>query len=226
MTGLGRVAPLFEQFDALSAVPGLRHGFTLRIPGLDVRADRSVALARLAEDHARVREMLGLRAVPLVLGEQVHGAAVAVVDADSRSPVAGVDGVITAGSDVCLGVYVADCCAIYLVDPVTRTIGLAHSGKRGTDGNIAGVTVRKMVETFACQPAHLIAQLSPCIRPPHYEVDFATMIVAQLRAAGVQQVHDTARCTACEPERYYSYRAELGRTGRMLAILGFIEAAK
>jgi copper oxidase (laccase) domain-containing protein len=27
-------------------------------------------------------------------------------------------------------------------------------------------------------------------------------------------------CTACDLERYYSYRVEKGKTGRMLALLG------
>ena len=38
---------------------------------------------------------------------------------------------------LCLGVYVADCCAIYLADPVKRAIGLLHSGKKGTELGIA-----------------------------------------------------------------------------------------
>ena len=45
------------------------------------------------------------------------------------------------------------------------------------------------------------------------------MIVEQLNIAGVEQVHDTGKCTACDTEAYYSYRRELGKTGRMLALL-------
>jgi hypothetical protein len=66
----------------------------------------------------------------------------------------------------------------------------------------------------------VIAQLSPCIRPPHYEIDFAAEIVRQCRDAGLNEVHDSGVCTACDLQRYYSYRAEKGRTGRMLALLG------
>jgi copper oxidase (laccase) domain-containing protein len=62
-------------------------------------------------------------------------------------------------------------------------------------------------------------QLSPCIRPPHYEIDFAAEIVRQCRAAGVNHVHDCNICTACDLARYYSYRVEKGKTGRMLALL-------
>jgi polyphenol oxidase len=38
----------------------------------------------------------------------------------------------------------------------------------------------------------------------------------------VKEIHDTGRCTACHPDLYYSYRAEKGRTGRMLALLGLL----
>ena len=77
-----------------------------------------------------------------------------------------------------------------------------------------------MVERFGSNPAELIVQLSPCIRPPHYEIDFAAEIIEQCRAQGVLQIHDSGVCTACDLHRYYSYRAEKGKTGRMLALIG------
>jgi copper oxidase (laccase) domain-containing protein len=72
---------------------------------------------------------------------------------------------------------------------------------------------------FGTDPADLVAQLSPCIRPPQYEVDFAAEIVQSLRRSGVTQVFDSGENTAENPEKYYSYRMEKGRTGRMLALL-------
>jgi copper oxidase (laccase) domain-containing protein len=73
---------------------------------------------------------------------------------------------------------------------------------------------------FGSNPRDLVVQLSPCIRPPHYEIDFAAEIVSQCRAAGVMEIHDSGVCTACDLHRYYSYRAEKGKTGRMLALIG------
>jgi copper oxidase (laccase) domain-containing protein len=78
----------------------------------------------------------------------------------------------------------------------------------------------QMSSRFGSKASDLIVQLSPCIRPPHYEVDFATKIIEQCRARGVDQIHDSGICTACHLDLYYSYRAEKGRTGRMLALLG------
>ena len=62
----------------------------------------------------------------------------------------------------------------------------------------------------------------PCIRPPDYETDFAAQIREQCAECGVPQeaVVDSEVSTASDLERYYSYRVEKGKTGRMLAMLG------
>jgi copper oxidase (laccase) domain-containing protein len=126
---------------------------------------------------------------------------------------------VTDQRGICLGIYVADCCAVYLVDPVRSAIGLVHSGKKGTEFGIVSKAVETMVTQFGSRTSDLVAQLSPCIRPPHYEIDFAAEIARQCREAGVGTIDDCGVCTACDLERYYSYRAEKGRTGRMLAFL-------
>jgi copper oxidase (laccase) domain-containing protein len=77
-----------------------------------------------------------------------------------------------------------------------------------------------MATQFGSKISNLIVQLSPCIRPPHYEVDFAAQVIEQCKSRGVTQIHDNGVCTACDLQSYYSYRAEKGRTGRMLALLG------
>jgi copper oxidase (laccase) domain-containing protein len=132
----------------------------------------------------------------------------------------GCDGIITNQRGIALGVYVADCCAVYIVDPKTPAIGLAHSGRKGTELGVVPNAIREMIDRFSSDPADMIVQLSPCIRPPHYEVDFAAEIISQCHALGVKEIHDSDTCTACDLKRYYSYRAEKGKTGRMLAVLG------
>ena len=132
----------------------------------------------------------------------------------------GCDGVITNQRGVALGIYVADCCAVYMVDPKTPAIGLVHSGRKGTGLGVVTNAIRQMIDNFGSNPADMIVQLSPCIRPPHYEIDFAAEIIRQGRAFGIEQIHDCGICTAANLDRYYSYRAEKGKTGRMLALIG------
>jgi hypothetical protein len=214
----------FEQFPALSALGICRHFFTQRIPGIGVSHDKIKVLERLDVAHRQIRNATGIGDRPLFTAEQIHGSNIAVIDSCSRGLVGrefpACDGIITNQRGLALGIYVADCCAVYLVDPKTPAIGLVHSGRKGTELGVVTNAVRQMIDRFGSDPAEMIVQLSPCIRPPHYEIDFAAEIIRQCRALGVKQIHDSSICTACYLNQYYSYRAEKGKTGRMLAVLG------
>jgi copper oxidase (laccase) domain-containing protein len=225
----------FEQFPALSAIEICRHVFTQRIPGIDVSHDKAEVLELLDAAHREIRKAIGIGDWPLFTAEQVHGNKIAAIEVGSalradreRPGVASLpgrefpacDGIITNRRGIVLGIYVADCCAVYIVDPKTPAIGLAHSGRKGTGLGIVANAIHAMIDRFGSDPANMIVQLSPCIRQPHYEVDFAAEIIRQCRALGIQQIHDAGICTACDLARYYSYRAEKGKTGRMLAVLG------
>lgn len=217
----GALKSAVEFFPALQEIAFVRHAFFGRIPGIDVATNREEALLRLEAAHRALRAELGLAEMFLATAEQVHGNEIALIDAALLADrcFAGADGLVTNQPRLSLGIYVADCCAVYLVDPVRRALGLVHSGKKGTELAIVVEAIRKMEEHFGTVPADLVLQLSPCIRPPHYEIDFAAEITRQARRAGVEQVHDNGLCTACDLGRYYSYRAEKARTGRMLALL-------
>ena len=207
-----------ETFPALAALPVL-HGFTGRVPGLDVKTDRATALQRLDRFHDAARSAMGAADHAYRIAEQVHGAASVIVDATSpfRSPE--VDALITADPSVCLGIYVADCGPVFIVDPKRRVIAGAHSGRKGTEQNIVGATIARMQSAFGCRPDDMVVQLGPCIRPPNYEIDFASEILRQARKAGVGAVYDCETCTGSSLDRYYSYRMEKGQTGRMVALL-------
>lgn len=206
-----------ESFAALEALPFLRAAFIQRCHGIDVVTDRATAMSRLWAVHRETAKALGFPA-QLVSAEQVHGHKVAVVSKPQDSPIPGVDGLITNQANICLAIYVADCAAVYLADQRNHAIGLVHSGKKGTEQGIVVQAIEAMKREYGTNPADLVVQLAPCIRPPHYEIDFAAEIVRQTRAAGVVEVHDCGTCTASDSERYYSYRRELGKTGRLLAL--------
>jgi copper oxidase (laccase) domain-containing protein len=213
-----------EQFSALGALPNVVHGFTLRVPDIEMSHDKMEALARLDGVHREIRREHGLGGAPFKTAQQVHGARIGIVDQATAGDKCfdGCDGLITNQRGVCLGIYVADCCAVYLVDPIRAAVGLVHSGKKGTELGVVANAIKSMAEHFGSRASDLIVQLSPCVRPPHYETDFAGEIVRQCRELGVTALNDCGVCTACDLNRYYSYRAEKGRTGRMLAFLALV----
>jgi len=197
-----------ERFPALE-LDGVRHGFSTRsqapLEKLDAELDASFSAA-------------GFPMVDAVHAEQVHGNRAQAVYTPLGIRVPEVDALVTSVPRMPLVVRVADCGPIYCYDPAQRVIAVAHSGRRGTEGNILQSTLDCMRETYETRAENVIVQLGPCIRPPHYEVDFAAEIARQARAAGVRHYHDCGVCTASHLDRYYSYRAEKGKTGRMWAV--------
>jgi copper oxidase (laccase) domain-containing protein len=211
----------FPALDALSG-HGFAHRFTLRHPEIDVNAERAVVVERLWAWHRSQAEELGFEGGNLCIAEQVHGREVAVIDATPSAPVPGTDGMITNVPGLVLGIYVADCGAVFIADSRTGACGLLHSGKKGSEAGITAHALGLMQTCFGSQPEDLHVQLAPCIRPPAYEIDFAAQIRQNALDFGIPaaQVHDCALCTSSDLGRFYSYRLEKGRTGRMLALLG------
>ena len=212
---------VLEKFPAL-AIPGVAHGFVRRVPGVSVSQDKTEVLALLKPWHQQAVTSLDFRDENVFTAEQTHGAETVAVTATSPRWTPSVDGLMTNQPGLMLGIHTADCAPVYLVDPVRRAIALLHSGRKSTEAGITPRTVRLMAELYGTDPLDLIVQIGPCIRPPLFEVDIASMIRHDAVAAGVPagQVHDCATCTGSGVERYYSYRVDKGKTGRLLALLG------
>ena len=215
----------FPFLDPLNAIPGVRAGWIERVPDLPITGDRDEAMKLLRPHHAAAVAEFGGQA-DWWRAEQVHGTDVAVVPGspvisapDGLPAVPGVDGLVTCEPGIVLAIYVADCGAIWLADRKTGAIGLLHSGKKGTEGNIFQAALEVMADRFGTRAADVVAVLGPCIRPPDYEIDFAAEIGEQAARAGVGNYTDCGLNTAGNLQRFYSYRREMGKTGRMMALI-------
>ncbi len=200
--------------------PFTRAAFLTRIPGINVQTDRDTALARTRPAHALLLSEAGF--LPLATAEQIHGDQITTVTAPTHAP--GADALITVTPGLTLGIYVADCAAVWFADPIRRVIALAHSGKKGTELDIVGATIARLRDEFGTNPSDLTVTVSPCIRPPDYEIDFAATIADQASSHGVVNFHDSGANTAADLATYYSYRLERGQTGRMLAVIQILPA--
>ena len=221
-----RVTEAFPFLDPLNEIPGVRAGWIERVPDLVITGDRDEAMKLLRPYHAQAVSDFGGPTAQCWRAEQVHGTLVAVVPGapkvaapDGLPVVPGVDGLVTTKSDIVLVIYAADCGAIWLADRTSGAIGLIHSGKKGTEGNIFRNALKIMAEQFGTRPDDIVAVLSPSIRVPDYDVDFAGEIGRQAESAGVGHFSDCGLNTASDLKRFYSYRRELGKTGRMMAMI-------
>ena len=170
---------------------------------------------------------------------QVHGAGVAVVRKGGH--VADHDGLVTDTPGLLLTVMSADCALVLLADADVGVVGACHSGWRGTVAGVVGETVREMERLGA---RRIEAYVGPCISAealevgeevaaqfppasvvrraewPRPHVDLRADLARQLAEAGVERVEVSGACTVAEVGQFYSYRAEAGKTGRMLGFVG------
>ena len=197
---------------------------------------------------------LGLQLNDLVAGVQTHGinirlvtrqaAGAGVSEFDTALP--DTDALITRESGLILSIYTADCLPIFIFDPVTPAIGLAHAGWRGTLKGIAAKTLEKMTIAFQTVPTQCWIAIGPAIgtecfkvsenvadqfaaifpevvtsEPPDYRVDLNRFNRWLLRNSGVsdEQIISSGLCTSCLRNDFYSYRADQTTMGRMMGII-------
>jgi YfiH family protein len=145
------------------------------------------------------------------------------------------DGLVTDEDAVALTILTADCVPLVLGDPITGRLAVVHAGWRG----IAAGIVSQALAVFD-RPSEIRAAIGPAIGPDHYEVgedvaeavgsacpsgavtrkegdrlllDLPSSIAGILSDGGVASISRTELCTACEEDRFFSYRRD-GSTGR------------
>jgi len=210
---------LSEQFTPLDQTAGLVHFFTLRIPGIAVSEDKKRVVEDLEEAHTQIALRHHIDFGSIVRCEQTHGDMSVVVESLQDSVIPDADALITRCRQLPIGIHVADCCPVFIYEQSTPSIALIHSGKRGTLLNITGKTVTKMKNEFQVPSSSFTAVLGPCIRKEHYEMDIPAEIKRQLYECGVERVYDCQMDTAGDLSRYYSYRMEKGKTGRLFGVM-------
>lgn len=252
------VEPLRHTFKLLSTVPGLVHGVFTRHGGVSSPPYATLNAAWNSGDSAdvvrenlsRIRRALGMNR--LVSGLQVHGDTLNEIDerallrAETNGPVLVVppgDALVTKLRGIGLLIKIADCQAIFLVDPKRGVIANIHSGWRGSVSGIAVKVVHFMQKRFGSLPKELYATISPSLGPCCAEFinyrdelppafwpfqsrlnyfDFWAISRWQLVEAGLrpENIEVAERCTVCERHDFFSYRAER-TTGRMAAVIGW-----
>ena len=156
---------------------------------------------------------------------------------------AGADAIVCTAAGVPVLLCFADCVPVVIAAP--GAFAVIHSGWRGTFARISAKALRVLCEEAGCGPRDVSVYIGPHIEGEDYEVseelldrfvaEFGTIvhvkgmlrylsltnaIVSSLVDAGVKpcQIADARVSTATHVDRFFSYRAEAGKTGRHAAI--------
>lgn len=179
--------------------------------------------AAVTENRRRLGAALG---APVVLVRQVHGAR--VVDAATAGDTTEADGLVEEGCERALGVLVADCVPVALLDP-GRRVAVVHAGWRGLAAGALDVALARFED-----PARVVAVLGPSISgrayqvgeevarrfrqhagaltpdgPGHWRLDLRAVAAAQLEGRGVRGAHVLVSAEVTDGgATFYSDRAE------------------
>ncbi len=166
---------------------------------------------------------------------------------ESLSDAVEADALITNLPYMVLTVLTADCVPILLYDPVQGAVGAVHAGWRGSRAEILPKTIAAMQDAFGCVVEDMLVAIGPAIGQCCYEVglevaehfgDYGGAVIEgrgenkymldlkevnrlQASACGILPAHTevTEICTSCSRDRFFSYRAEQGCSGRFISAI-------
>ena len=165
--------------------------------------------AHVAACRSRLCAALHVAPKRLVLPRQTHGTAIrliddaffALTDEERAAALDGIDAVMTAATDCCIGVSTADCLPILLYDAAHHCAAAAHAGWRGMVGRIGSRTLRAMTAAFGTRPEDVRAVLGPAITLPSFEV--GEEVAEAFAAAGFRLTDIGRRFPARDGERWH-----------------------
>lgn len=238
------------------------HLFTTKFGGvstgwlssLNLGFNRGDVREHVIQNYEILARHFGVPRARMTMTKQVHGDIVRVVDADTMGmgqsqPMRWeTDAIVTNLPGVPLCGYYADCVVTLLHDPVSRSIGVCHSGWRGTANGILAKTVAKMQAEYGANPANIEAVIGPSIRQCCFEtdrdvpdamrqdmgeavepfiqprgekyfIDLQGINRMRLEQAGVTKIVDSGLCTKCMQDEFWSHRATNGRRGVQAGII-------
>jgi polyphenol oxidase len=222
------------------AVSTLRSGGTSPAPwnSLNLGAHVGDSPGAVEANRRLLRDAAGLPAEPQWL-EQVHGIAVAEVDAAAAATRA--DAAISARPGHVCVVMTADCLPVVLASTDGAIVGAAHAGWRGLAAGVVEATLEAMRRR---SPAGTTFQawLAPAIGPANFEVgddvraaflaadpqaadaftsnaqrrwqcDLYRLARQRLARAGVDRISGGSHCTYAEDGSFFSHRRDVQHRG-------------
>lgn len=234
----------FHRFSEIIAGQSTREGGVSPIPfGLNLSSHVGDDPENVLENRRRFYKALEISDdSSFVYQNQIHSGNVTVVTG-SEGIVPNSDALVTKDPNAFLVLSVADCTPVLLYDPVSKIIGAAHAGWRGTEQLVTINTVRAMT-SLGARAENIYAFIGASASVDSYEVgsEVATLFEKdyyrelpngkclldikkanrdQLLIGGVplEQIEISERDTITDLA-LHSYRRDGNRSGRMFAVIG------
>jgi hypothetical protein len=230
------------------APPGVRALITMRAGGVSAAPRDALNLAThvgdapeaVRENRRRLHVAAGLPAEPRWL-RQVHGIAVADLDAQAQGGEPEADAAVTTRPGTVCAVLTADCLPVLFAAADGSAVAVAHAGWRGLAAGVLDSAVAALRTRIAPGVA-LRCWIGPAISVRHFEVqgdvrmafldadpasaaaftpgraghwqcDLPRLARQRLARLGITDVGDSACCTYAEEARFFSHRRDVQHRG-------------
>lgn len=189
-------------------------------------------------NRSLLKECLDLPQEPLWLN-QTHGNKIVCADTAHTSLPEADGSFAKTPNKICI-IMTADCLPVLLTNKKGSIVAALHCGWRGLFNGI----IHECIKVFTKCQDDVIAWLGPAIsaaayevndelkenfeqknplfttafkasKPGHWYMDLYLIAKIQLQENSVKEIYGGQFCTYNEDERFYSYRRDQGRTGRM-----------
>jgi YfiH family protein len=238
--------PIFNQFKELTCAFSTRLGGYSRNSFASLNmGNLKVDDPELVYQNRRLfYTKLGIKENAVALPGQIHSAHIENIH--TPGIIKETDALITSHYGLFLGVQTADCLPLFIYAPKSHTVAVIHAGWRGVVQNIVPKTINIILSKTGSDPSDLYVAIGPGLQKECFEVrsdvfklfpenvlsvhpdsdkrylDLSVFIVQQLLSFNIQneQIFRIKDCTKCNQERYYSYRRDGEKSGRMMGIIG------
>lgn len=203
ISGYGDVVPVIR-YKALDIFKDIVHGFSTRLGGVSKEHLSSMNLSfsrgdepeNVLENHRRFAKAVGYNSEKLVFSDQVHDVKIHVVKEEDagkgiikESDIKNIDGLVTNIKNIPLITFYADCVPLFFYDKLYKVVGLAHSGWKGTVGNIAYHMIQTMMKEYNSNPENIIVAIGPSICMDCYEISEDVAVQFEEKYSDIELEH-------------------------------------
>jgi len=230
----------YLKFAPLERFEFVKHGFILG------NKDRAKINSSEIPGLVSIASGIPVEKFKIVIPRQVHQSQVLSFKEKMQEKIIQMEGdaLLTDQNNLFLIIQVADCLPVFLVDPVTQVVGLAHIGWRGAVSGIAEEVICKSEEVFKARTSDLNLVFGPSIGKCCYKIsddlavlfdekyldkrgtgsylDLGYFVKDKFLKSGVKEenIFISRECTFCGVRNYQSYRRDKEKAGRMIAFIG------
>jgi len=237
---------IFDQFEELvCAFSTRRGGYSQGVfSSLNMGNIKNDNFDNVINNRRLFYSKLGVQESSVSLPDQIHSTNIEIVSSAGIIPKT--DALVTTVGGLYLGIQTADCFPVFLYAHKKKIIGIVHAGWKGAAKNILTKTIDLMIKNLEVSLSELFVVIGPGLQKECFEVrsDVYNQFPDQflnshqdaskrylnlsgyLREALLsqsippEQIFVSTDCTKCNQEKYYSYRRDGEKSGRMMGIIG------